>query len=60
MACAYSEFMHGLALAQVNLDRKALSNLAIQDPDAFAEFGTGRTRGNRRPAGGGEHRHEHG
>ena len=34
----YSEFMHGLTLAQVNLDRKALSNLAIQDPDAFAEL----------------------
>ena len=34
----YSEFMHGLGLAQVNLDRKALSNLAIQDPDAFAEL----------------------
>jgi ribosomal protein L20 len=30
--------MHGLTLAQVDLDRKALSNLAIQDPDAFAEL----------------------
>lgn len=34
----YSEFMHGLALAQVNLNRKALSNLAIQDPEAFAQL----------------------
>ena len=34
----YSEFMHGLSLAEVSLDRKALSNLAIEDPAAFAEL----------------------
>ena len=36
----YSEFMHGLALAEVNLNRKALSNLAIEDPAAFAKLVT--------------------
>ena len=34
----YSVFMHGLSLAQVGLDRKALSNLAIQDPEAFSKL----------------------
>ncbi len=34
----YSEFMHGLTLAEVALDRKALSNLAIQDPETFAKL----------------------
>ena len=34
----YSEFMYGLALAQVGLNRKALSNLAIQDPAAFTKL----------------------
>jgi large subunit ribosomal protein L20 len=31
----YSEFMHGLQLASVMLDRKSLSELAIHDPAAF-------------------------
>jgi large subunit ribosomal protein L20 len=31
----YSQFMHGLATAGVELNRKALSNLAIEDPVAF-------------------------
>lgn len=31
----YSRFIEGLGKAGVNLDRKALSNLAIQDPQAF-------------------------
>ena len=31
----YSQFMHGLAEAQVTLNRKALSNMAIEDPVAF-------------------------
>ena len=34
----YSVFMHGLSLAKINLDRKSLSNLAIEDPKAFAEI----------------------
>lgn len=32
----YSSFIHGLKLAQIDLDRKQLSELAIQDPAAFA------------------------
>jgi len=32
----YSTFLHGLALANIQLNRKALSNLAIEDPAAFA------------------------
>ncbi len=31
----YSEFMHGLQLAFVQLDRKALSEIAIHDPGTF-------------------------
>jgi large subunit ribosomal protein L20 len=31
----YSEFMHGLQLAMVALDRKSLSEIAIHDPAAF-------------------------
>ena len=32
----YSRFMHGLKLAEVGLDRKQLSELAIHDPGTFA------------------------
>jgi len=32
---SYSRFMHGLKLANVGLDRKALAHLAVVDPDAF-------------------------
>ncbi len=32
----YSQFMHGLTLAKIGLDRKQLSELAIHDPDGFA------------------------
>ena len=31
----YSEFIGGLALAKIELDRKSLSELAIHDPAAF-------------------------
>jgi large subunit ribosomal protein L20 len=31
----YSEFIHGLKLANITLDRKSLSQLAVQDPAAF-------------------------
>jgi large subunit ribosomal protein L20 len=34
----YSRFMEGLKAAQVGLDRKALADLAAQDPTAFAEL----------------------
>jgi large subunit ribosomal protein L20 len=35
---SYSVFMHGLKLAGVNLDRKVLSDMAINDADAFAKL----------------------
>lgn len=31
----YSQFIHGLEQAQIELDRKALSEMAIHDPAAF-------------------------
>jgi len=33
---SYSRFIHGLKLANVNLDRKALAHLAMRDETAFA------------------------
>lgn len=33
---SYSQFIHGLKLAQIEIDRKMLSELAIHDPEAFA------------------------
>ncbi len=32
----YSQFMHGLKLAGIDLDRKVLSDLSIREPEAFA------------------------
>ncbi len=32
---SYSQFMHGLKVAGVELDRKIMSELAIHDPEAF-------------------------
>jgi large subunit ribosomal protein L20 len=31
----YSEFIHGLALAKIELDRRTLSEMAIHDPAGF-------------------------
>ncbi|RMF36694.1 MAG: 50S ribosomal protein L20 [Planctomycetota bacterium] len=31
----YSQFIHGLKVAQIELDRKQLSEMAIQDPAGF-------------------------
>src|SRR5204863_7209301 len=31
----YSQFMHGLKLAGLELDRKVLSDIAIREPEAF-------------------------
>ncbi len=31
----YSEFIHGLQKAEIQLDRQSLSEMAIHDPDAF-------------------------
>jgi large subunit ribosomal protein L20 len=33
---SYSQFVHGLKLAEIDLDRKILADLAVTDPEAFA------------------------
>jgi large subunit ribosomal protein L20 len=35
---SYSEFMHGLKLAGVELDRKVLADIAVRDADTFRRF----------------------
>ena len=35
---SYSQFMHGLALAGVELDRKILADIAVRDAEAFRRF----------------------
>jgi large subunit ribosomal protein L20 len=35
---SYSKFIHGLKLADINLDRKVLAELAISDPSGFAQI----------------------
>jgi large subunit ribosomal protein L20 len=35
---SYSKFIHGLKLAEVDLDRKVLAELAVSDPEAFAQI----------------------
>ena len=32
----YSQFMHGVKLAAIEVDRKVLSDLAIREPEAFS------------------------
>ncbi len=34
----YSQFMHGLKLAEIELDRKILADLAVNQPEAFADL----------------------
>src|SRR6266849_6671101 len=34
----YSELIHGLQRAQVELDRKILADLAVHDPDTFSKI----------------------
>lgn len=34
----YSRFINGLKLANIDLDRKVLSDLAIKEPQAFAKI----------------------
>ena len=34
----YSRFIEGLTKADIQINRKSLSNLAIEDPDAFKEL----------------------
>lgn len=35
---SYSTFIHGLKLANIDLDRKTLAELAVYDPEAFAQL----------------------
>lgn len=35
---SYSRFMHGLKVAEIDIDRKLLAELAVNDPDGFAEL----------------------
>ena len=34
----YSQFMHGLKLAEIDLDRKMLADLAVNDPPTFEKL----------------------
>lgn len=34
---SYSQFIHGLKMADVQLDRKVLADLAVREPAAFAQ-----------------------
>ena len=35
---SYSKFMHGLKLANIELDRKVLAELAVSDPAGFSQI----------------------
>ncbi len=35
---SYSRFVHGLKLANVQVDRKVLADLAVREPQAFAQL----------------------
>ncbi|AEB06729.1 LSU ribosomal protein L20P [Coriobacterium glomerans PW2] len=35
---SYSQFMHGLKLAGIELDRKVLAQMAYEDPESFSEL----------------------
>ena len=37
-ACRYSQFMHGLKEAGIELDRKVLADIAVRDPETFRRF----------------------
>ncbi len=37
---SYSQFVHGLRLAEIDLDRKVLADLAATEPEAFAAIAT--------------------
>jgi large subunit ribosomal protein L20 len=34
----YSQFMHGMRLAEIELDRKILADIAVRDPETFRRF----------------------
>ena len=35
---SYSKFMHGLKLAGIDINRKMLAEMAVSDPDGFAQL----------------------
>ena len=35
---SYSQFMHGMRLAEIELDRKILADIAVRDPETFRRF----------------------
>jgi large subunit ribosomal protein L20 len=35
---SYSQLIHGLQLAEVELDRKVLADIAVRDPETFRRF----------------------
>ena len=35
---SYSKFMHGLKLADIDINRKMLAEMAVSDPDGFAQL----------------------
>jgi large subunit ribosomal protein L20 len=35
---SYSQFIHGIALAGIELDRKVLADIAVRDPETFRRF----------------------
>ncbi len=35
---SYNELMHGLRLAEIELDRKVLADIAVRDPETFRRF----------------------
>ena len=35
---SYSQFMHGLKEAGIELDRKVLADIAVRDPETFRRF----------------------
>jgi large subunit ribosomal protein L20 len=37
---SYSRFMHGLKLAEIDVDRKVLADLAVREPAAFGQLVT--------------------
>lgn len=38
LGLSYSQFMKGLSMAQIGLDRKSLADIAVNDPAAFSEL----------------------
>lgn len=45
---SYSTFMYGLKQANIALDRKTLADLAVSDPEAFAQIAA-RAKAHRQP-----------